>query len=119
MKIYLKSLGYVFASAFGLTLIITLLHYFNLLSDSIVDWSKLIIAIASILVGSFILGKGSNRKGWLEGLKLALMIIVILALLTLIFRLGFSTKTFIYYLIIIATSTVGSMIGISTKEKSN
>jgi putative membrane protein (TIGR04086 family) len=119
MKIYLRALGYTWVSMLGLTLIITILHYFNLMGDKVVDISKLIISIISILVGAFIVGKSSIRKGWLEGLKYAGILIIMIAFLTLIFHLGFSTKTIIYYLIVIACSVIGSMIGISIKEKKN
>jgi putative membrane protein (TIGR04086 family) len=119
MKIYLRALGYTWVSMLGLTLIITLLHYFNLMGDSIVDIFKILISIISIFTGSFIVGKSSARKGWLEGLKYAGILIVIIAFLTLIFHLGFSTKTLIYYLIVIACSVIGSMVGISIKEKKN
>lgn len=117
MKIYLKALSYIGIGVLGLTLILTIFDYFNLFSITAVNIIKLLIAIGSVFVGGYIVGKASLKKGWLEGLKLALMIIVILALLTLIFRLGFSSKTLIYYAIITASSVVGSMIGISTNEK--
>jgi putative membrane protein (TIGR04086 family) len=117
MKIYLKALCYMGIGILGLTLILTILHYFNLLGDTTVNVIKLLIAIISIAVAGFIVGSSCDKKGWLEGFKLAGIIIVLFFLLTIIFHLGLSTKTIIYYLIIIASSTIGSMIGISRKEK--
>jgi putative membrane protein (TIGR04086 family) len=117
MRIYLKALGYLCVGVLGLTLVLTIFHYFNLISDKIVDIIKLIIAVISVGTAGYITGHSCDRKGWLEGLKLAGIVIVILALLTLIFRLGFSTGTLIYYAIIVASSVIGSMIGINFKEK--
>jgi putative membrane protein (TIGR04086 family) len=118
MKIYLKALEYVSIGILGLTLLLTIMHYFNLLGDTAVNIIKLLIAIIPIIIGGFIVGKASDKKGWLEGLKLAGIIIGIFFIVTVVFRLGLNSKTVIYYLIIAASSTVGSMIGISTKEKS-
>jgi putative membrane protein (TIGR04086 family) len=117
MKIYLKTLGYIGIGILSATLLLTIIHYFNLIGDKTTDIIKLVIAIISIGAGGFIVGQSSNKKGWLSGLKLAGMIIILFFLMTIIFRLGLSTKNLIYYLIIIASSTIGSMIGISTKEK--
>lgn len=117
LKIYLRTLGVMGIGILGLTLILTLLHYFNLIGDKPVDIIKLIIAVISIAAGGFIVGKSCSRRGWLEGIKLGLIIIVLLALLTLIFRLGFDKGTLLYYLIVLGSSIIGSMIGISIKEK--
>lgn len=117
MKLYLKALGYTAVGILGLTLIMTILHYFNLMSDKAVDVVKLLIAIVPIAVGGYIVGSASIKKGWLSGLKFAGIVIAIFFLITVIFRLGLDSKTLIYYAIIIASSTVGSMIGISNSEK--
>jgi putative membrane protein (TIGR04086 family) len=89
------------------------------MGDKVVEVLKLLTSIISIFIGAFIVGKSSERKGWLEGLKYSGILIIIIALLTLIFSLGFSSETIIYYLIVIACSVIGSMVGISIKEKKN
>lgn len=117
MKIYLKALGIVGIGILGLTLILTILHYFNLMGDKTADVIKLLIAIVPIAVGGYIVGQSCAKRGWFGGLKFAGIIIVIFFLVTIIFRLGLSPKTIIYYGIVIASSMIGSMIGISTNEK--
>ena len=62
-------------------------------------------------------GKTSVKKGYIEGLKLGGLIILILMILNLIFYRKFSLNIFIYYLIIIASSTFGSVIGINLGKK--
>ncbi|MDD2203634.1 MAG: TIGR04086 family membrane protein [Bacilli bacterium] len=117
MKIYLKALAYMSISILGLILILTIFHYFNLLGDKVVDITKLLIVILSVGVGGYIVGNSALQHGWLEGLKFSGIIIVIFFLLTLIFKLGLSYNTIIYYFIIMGASTIGSMIGINFKEK--
>ena len=59
----------------------------------------------------------SNQKGWLEGLKLSLIIIVILMLFNYL-GLGnkFAIKNLIYYLILMISAIFGSMVGINKKQ---
>jgi putative membrane protein (TIGR04086 family) len=117
MKVYLKALGYTASGILGLVLILTVLHYFNLVGDKFVDISKLIISILSVIMGGYIIGRSSDKKGWLEGIKFGAILIVILTLLTLIFSIGFEMKTLVYYFILIFSATIGSMIGINIKGK--
>lgn len=117
LKIYLKSLGVTSIGVLSLTLILTILHYFNLIGDKSIEIIKLVIAIIAVASGSFIIGRRSLKNGWLEGLKYGGIIIVLIALSTLIFKLGFSYGTLIYYLIILVSAVIGSMIGISVNER--
>lgn len=115
---YAKNLGisflFIISSLIILTFIITTLHFFNLFSNGIVSVFKIIIPIISLFIGGFYIGKKSNEKGWLEGLKIGLIFIIILILFNL---LGLQTKiefkNILYYLIIIASSIFGGMLGIN------
>jgi putative membrane protein (TIGR04086 family) len=117
MKIFLKALLYMAIGFLGFTLILTLLHYFDLIGENVLNISRIVLTIIVIGIGGYIVGSNTKMKGWFEGLKLSLMLIAIFFVLTLIFRLGLSYKTLIYYAIIIITSIFGSMIGISMNEK--
>jgi putative membrane protein (TIGR04086 family) len=117
LKIYLKALTYMSIGILGLTLILTIFHFFNLLGDKAVDITKLLIIMISVGAGGYIVGNSALQRGWLEGLKFSGIVIAIFFLLTLIFKLGLSYNTLIYYAIIIGTSTICSMIGINFKEK--
>lgn len=97
------------------TLFLTLFNYFNILSPKIISILKLIIPLSAIFTSSYRLGKQSEKKGYIEGLKLGSIIIIIF--LTLILLLDqFTTKSLIYYLILILTSILSSMIGINRKK---
>lgn len=62
------------------------------------------------------IGRKSSKKGYLEGLKLGGIIILSLLLINLLFIRTFSLSILMYYLIILASSIIGSMIGINIKR---
>ena len=68
-----------------------------------------------MFISGFIVGKKSNKKGWLEGLKVGLLFFLILILSNILFIKDFSFKIIIYIFILILPSMVGSMIGILKK----
>lgn len=118
---YLKRLGISISISvitfISFLLIITLLSYINVLKGNGIVIATLLIPIISIFIGSFSLGRKSNKKGWLEGIKLgAILIFIIFLIDTLIFK-SFILKKIIYYSILLITSILGSMIGIVNKKK--
>ena len=117
----LKKIGIslIFTVSFflGLTLIFSILNYINLLGDNIFKFFKILIPIISIFVGSFILGRKSLKKGWLEGIKYGLIIIFIMSVFSLIFfKNDMSIKSIFYYFILLLVSVTSSMVGISFKK---
>lgn len=116
IKKYLISYAYTLGIIIIGTFLITLLNYFNLLSSNVANTIMLIIIIVSIFIGSFLLGKKSNKKGYLEGIKYSAILIFLLVIINLLFIKVFEIKSLIYFLIIIVSSTFGSMIGINKKR---
>lgn len=112
------SLLYTFISIVFLTFIVTLLNYFNLFNMKVLAVFKLLIPIVSVFIGSFILGRSICRKGYLEGIKYGFLISLIFLLLSLIFKIKIDFSNLLYYLILIASSIFGSIIGINTNKKS-
>ena len=114
---YLKKYGlillYTIISILLSLLLITLIYNYNLINQNTYKILKIILFLLSIFINSFLLGKKTQNKGYLEGIKYSLIIIIILILLTFIFSLKFKLSLILYYLIIISTSTLGSMIDIS------
>ena len=118
---YLKNFGfsllYMILTVLITTGIIATLSYFNLISDKVVSIFKIIIPILGFLIGGFNIGKKSNKKGFIEGLKLGLLFIIIIIVFNyLAFDFSFKFKYLLFYLILIISSTLGSMIGISRKK---
>jgi putative membrane protein (TIGR04086 family) len=118
---YLKNLGmsflYIIITILILTFIITVLSYFNIMSDKTISIFKIIIPIISLLIGGIYIGKRSNKKGFIEGSKLGIIFCIILAIFNyLAFDYSFKFKYLLFYLILIVSSILGSMIGINRKR---
>ena len=118
---YIKKYGlrliYTIISILISLLLVTCLYYFNIIGNNTYKFLKIIIILFNIFISSFILGKNSISKGYLEGIKLAIIIIPIFFILTLITNEVFNLRSLLYYLIILITSTFGGMVGISKKKK--
>lgn len=115
---YLKLLGksflYMIIILFASTIIITLLNYINIFGNKLTTLAKIVISVISFFTGGFIMGKNSKQKGWLEGIKIGSIIIVILLLLNyIILKQSFDLKNIVFYLILLSSSIFGSMIGIN------
>ncbi len=116
LKKYGLRMFYTILAILGSLLVINTFYYFNIINENLYKVFKLILITINILISSFILGKQAENKGYLEGIKLSLLIIPIMIILTLIFNQPFKIKIFIYYLIIFITAVLGSMIGINKKK---
>ena len=114
---YLKSIAYILGSILLFSILIGTFSYFNLLSNNVIKVFELIAIIISMFIGGLYLGRLSNKKGFLEGTKIGIVVIVILFLLSYLgFDMSFSLNTFIFYLLILISSILGSIIGINKKS---
>lgn len=121
---YLKNLGisiiYILAFILGLTFIFTLFNYIGLLNNTAINIIKIIIPVISTFIGGFVIGKRTGKKGWLEGLKLSLIFLVILTLFNYLgLKSNISLKVGIYYLILIISTMFGSIIGVNKYRPRN
>ena len=73
------------------------------------------ISLISFFIGGFYLGMNSPNKGYLYGLKLSLIVIIILIIFGIIFN-SLETSKIVYYLVITFTITFASMLGINKKS---
>lgn len=115
---YAKDLGisllFIIGSLFVLTFLITTLNFINLFSSSFVSVCKMIIPIVSLFIGGFVIGRKSSKKGWLEGLKLSIIFIVILILFNILgLKTQIALKNILYYIIMITSCIFGGMLGIN------
>lgn len=111
------SLGFSFLFLFISTFLITIFNYSGLFSSKATNIFKLIFLILSLFIGGFISGKKASKNGWLEGIKLG-SIFMILFLLSSILLQSFHMKNIIFYCIILGSTTFGSMVGINKQEDS-
>ena len=121
---YLKKIGkamlYSISLILILTLIMTLLNYIGLINLNVVNIISYIIIFISLLIGGIILGRQSNNKGWLEGIKFSIIFIILLFVFNyLAFDEGYTISNFITYIIILISNILGSMIGINMKIEEN
>ena len=112
---YLKGFLYFLGPFIVFLTIITIFYYFDILSNQVIKYFKIVILLLSCLIGGIYIGKKSSNKGYLSGIKLSLIIVFIFLITTLIMK-SFKIYNLVYYLIIIITTTIGSMIGINKKN---
>ena len=114
---YLKNIGYTFLFVITSCVIITILNYFNILNGNILNIISIITILLSIFIGGFLTGRKANKKGYLEGIKFGgIMIVIILLLNLLVFNNKFTLINILYYLSLLFTSTIGSMLGIQKRK---
>lgn len=114
---YLKTLIYILVPILLLNTFITLLYYFNIVGSGTINYLKLFIVAISMLIGGIYIGSKASKKGWLEGLKIGLEVIIILFVISyLAFDQGMNIKTVIYYFILLSSSMLGSMVGINKRK---
>ena len=114
---YLKTTLYIEINIIIFSLIITLLNYFDILNQELLSIFKTITIIISFMIGGIYIGKKSSCKGYTEGLKLSFVSIIILFLLNFLgFNNNFSFDLLMLYIIIIISTTLGSIIGINKKR---
>ena len=107
---YIKAILFNVLELFVLIFLITILYYFNIINDKTFSILKLIILLFSIFVNSFILGKNTKKKSYLEGIVYGIILITILLLITLILS-KVQIKLLVFYPLILLTSIFGSIIG--------
>lgn len=116
-----KPILYIIIFIIGLTLFGTLLNYLNILNGKMLSIYEIISILISSFAGGFINGKRSDKKGWLDGLKLSLIFLVLLTIFNyLALNTSLSFKSIVFYVIVSISIIFGSMIGINKKiEKKN
>lgn len=115
IKKYSYHFLYTIISMLIFLLLITTLYHFNIITSNIYQILKLIFLLGTILISGIILGKKATSKGYLEGMKLALFIIILFTLLTFLTNSDIKLRILLYDLIILITAILGGMIGINKK----
>ena len=118
---YLKKIGfaciYSMSSILILTFLLTIFSFFNIMGEKVISIFKIIIPLLSLLIGGFYIGKKSNKQIVIEGLKFGIIFSILLVLFNLILSNPFKTKYILFYLILIGTSIMGTIVGTSKTIK--
>ena len=116
MKKILIHTSYFFILLLVSTLLLTIIDYFSLFNIKIIRGIKLLIPILSLAIISYILGKSALKKGYIEGIKLGSIVILIFTIFILLFD-KYQVKTLLFDFILLLTSMLSSMIGINQRKK--
>lgn len=111
LKVMVIPIGFVFVLPLFLAIL-------NLLKLKTYDVVLLIFMIIISLISGFLIGKKSSKKGYLNGIILGIAFCLFLFIFSLLFKNNYTINTFVYYLIIIVSCSIGSMFGIQKKETS-
>lgn len=113
---YIKSLIIFLSSIVTIPIFLTIFNLLKLKTNRIII---IIIGALLMFIIGLIIGKKSESKGYLNGLLLSVISILILLIISLIFRFPLNINTLIYYIILILATVFGSMLGINKKTKTN
>ena len=118
MKYLLKTLGYYAIFIVLITFICSLLNLIGVNSTI----TNLMIFIFNMVVFFFLGFKNGKKvisKGYIAGIKMSLLFIMVLIIINLFTaRNFFSITTIIYYIVLILAGITGSMMGINKKDAS-
>ncbi len=118
LKKYSKTIIIFILSILLICLLFSLLNLGGLMSFNTTSILFIILMIIIFLIIGYKYGKLADKKGYIEGLKIGLSLILILLFINLIFyKSNFSIERIIYYLTLILSSILGSMIGINRQKK--
>ena len=117
IKTTIKSFIYIILSILIMTFIPTALNYFNIINNNILNIINFIIILFSLALGGFVIGTNSAKNGWLKGLKIGIIFVIITLIFNLIFIHNINLKDLIFYFLLIISGIIGSMFGINYKTQ--
>ena len=91
-------------------------HYFNIINGNILKIIFLFISIIGIFIGSYKIGKVSNQKGYVNGIKYGSIWVILFLIINLIIK-SFTLLSIVYFVILMFISILGSILGINNKIK--
>ena len=120
VKNYLIAIGYFVLVVAVFAIILTIFNYYDIVTNKLFKVIKVLIPSLALFIGGYKVGNSANKKGYIEGIKLSLIVIVILFMFSYLgFNASFSISLILYYIILIISSMLGAMIGINKKITSD
>ena len=120
MKKYLPAFLYTITICILGTFVASVLYYFNIYGEKINTIILYLVSIVAMFVGSYIVGKKTNKKAIIGGsIYFSIYFIIMLLLSFLIFKASFKISSLIYFLILYIFSILGSIIGKNSKEQAD
>ena len=115
MKKYIISLLCTIISLLFLTLILSILYYFNIVDDKFKNIFIYLISVASIFIGANKYGKNSNKKFYINGIIYYLPFLLISIFLSIFIFKNFKVHSLIYNLMLLISSIIANLF--NKKEK--
>lgn len=115
-KSILINIGVFLASIIIYLILITTLAYFNILSYKTISVLSFIFMCLLFVFNGFSIGKKSEKRGYISGLFIGIINIIIILVLALIMKSLPEFKSLIYFLILLLSSALGGMFGINFKK---
>ena len=112
---YLISYLYTLIIILISNIFLTIFNYFNIINPNVNKILMPLIIILSLFIGSYNLGKKTNKKGYLEGLKYAIIFIIFTVIITLITKEKLNLSNILIYIIYTISSISGATLGINKK----
>ncbi len=98
--------------------IILSIFYYLLFSTKVTNIFLFLYMIILFLAFGYKMGKKAENRGFIAGLKIGLLLLLILIVFNLIvYQTGFSYIRIIFYLVLLFASVVGATIGINRKKE--
>lgn len=120
VKNYLIAIGYFLLVVAVFAIILTIFNYYDIVTNKLFKVIKVLIPSLALFIGGYKVGNNANKKGYIEGIKLSLIVIVLLFMFSYLgFNASFSISLILYYIILIISSMLGAMIGINKKITSD
>lgn len=120
VKNYLIAIGYFLLVVTVFAIILTIFNYYDIVTNKLFKVIKVLIPSLALFIGGYKVGNNANKKGYIEGIKLSLIVIAILFMFSYLgFNASFSISLILYYIILIISSMLGAMIGINKKITSD
>lgn len=120
VKNYLIAIGYFLLVVAVFAIILTIFNYYDIVTNKLFKVVKVLIPSLALFIGGYKVGNNASKKGYIEGIKLSLIVIVLLFMFSYLgFNASFSISLILYYIILIISSMLGAMIGINKKITSD
>ena len=120
IKNYLVAIGYFLLVVAVFAIILTIFNYYDIVTSKLFKIIKVLIPSLALFIGGYKVGNSANKKGYIEGIQLSLIIIVMLFMFSYLgFNVTFNVSLILYYIILIISSMLGAMVGINKKITSD
>lgn len=118
---YVKEYGITLLQFLGFLLggsIVLSIFYYLLFSTKVANVFSFVYMVIVFFMFGYKLGKKTENRGFIAGLKIGLLLLFVLILLNVgIYQTEFHVIRMVYYIVLLFASVVGSTIGINRKKE--